>query len=95
MGSLDVFSNALWDHEPLLPGDVGALANRTLLLPLPKGEGWGEGEVSTDNYSPRFRESLNVLLTRIGTMNRRVVLVVVPVLVIDQVHSFAHFAGFA
>jgi hypothetical protein len=35
-------------------------------------------------------ESLGgVFLTRIGTMNRRVVLVVVLLLVIDLVHSFA------
>jgi hypothetical protein len=37
---------------------------------LPKGEGWGEGEVTADNHPPRFMESLNVFPTRIGTMNR-------------------------
>jgi hypothetical protein len=49
------------------------------------------GALCEASFATIFMESHDVFLKHVATMNRRVVLV----LVIDQVHSFAHFAAFA
>src|SRR5882672_3009116 len=64
MESLHANFSAHCDHEPALR-----------CLPLPEGEGWGEGEQSvriTKVFRPDqwLMESHNVFLTRIRTMNQ-------------------------
>src|SRR5262245_25390386 len=50
--SLLVLIKVHWDHEalrrPAKPTSLSRFTVRTLLLPLPEGEGWGEGEAATD-----------------------------------------------
>jgi len=54
-------------HEPLLSADesnrLRSLASRNLLLPLPKGEGWGEGEMVNGYREPAVhREGKEVVV---------------------------------